>query len=443
MVEEVKREKLLTIYAFLVMDFIQILFVSLLYLDDSTPLVVGIDFSRSNPLTSISLFFGILALQIIMVYYMAYQTLRKDDLVELSPTYDVDIDWKCRYSRDSIVEWTEDLAKRSGVRVKKIYLMNSPLPNAFTFSLPLIGSVVVVHSNTLEVLNEEEVKAIITHELGHIKNKDSLVQIFTRMPSFFVDLIYLYVYIRLGLSIVNAFLNIGDLYLAGIRLLALGAFFLLSRILAYISRYFMQKGSRAAELMGDYHAASVLGHEATINALIRLGQRVEAITVLFEEINWLESLNPERSGAITRAELLRMITQYPLDGIDEVNAREVAPNVFLSTRLKHMREVYGVEFTDDQIQKAVEPAVTSLREKRTKEKGDSETEKEPPTIDWRDVDYDEDKRLSKQELTDLLKLLRENPQKMLFDQEVGVNLHTMDHPDFRRRILFIADEFGM
>jgi hypothetical protein len=344
--------------------------------------------------------------------------------------------------RDDIVGWIRALAKRSEVNVNRIYLMNSPLPNAFTFSLPFIGSVVVVHSNTLEVLNEEEVQAIITHELGHIKNNDSLISIFTRMPSTFVDLIYLYVYIRLVLAFATS-LALGDFYSAGLRLLALGAFFLLSKILASLSRYFMQKGSRAAELLADYHAASVFGHEATINALIRLGQRVEAITVLFEEISWLESLNPERSGSLSRPELLRMITQYPLDGIDEVNARKVAPNVFLTTRLKHMRNVYGVEFSDDQIQTAVEPAVTSLHEKRKEVKRLSEPSKATQTIDWRMVDYDKDKRLSEKELNDLLKLLRENPQKMLFDQEVGVNLHTMDHPDFRRRVLFIADQFGL
>lgn len=443
MVAEVKREKIVAIYAFLIMDFVQILFVSLLYLDETTLFVVGIDFSRSNPLVSISLFFAIIVMQIILVYFTAVQTLRQGDLVELHPTYDTETVWKGRYSRESIVNWTLNLAKKSGVSVSKVYLMNSPLPNAFTFSLPFLGSVVVVHSNTLEVLNEAEVKAIITHELGHIKNQDSIIQIFTRMPSFFVDLIYLYVYFRIGLGVVNAVLISGDLYLAGIRLVALGGFFVLSRILAAVSRFFMQKASRAAELLSDYHAASVLGQEATINALIRLGQRVETITVLIDEIRWLESLNPERTGTIANAELMRMITQYPLDGIDEVNAREVAPDVFLSTRLTHMRKVYGVELSDEQIRKAVEPAIPGLHKKRAKDEPDSEPLKEPQTVDWRKVDYDKDRRLSKEELADLLKMLRENPQKMLFDREVGVNFHTLGHPDFRRRVLFIADEFGM
>jgi heat shock protein HtpX len=442
MVEEIKREKMLAIYAFLIIDFLQILFVSILYLDDSTPLVVGIDFSRSTPLTSVSLFFAIVGMQVFMIYYIAYKTMQKTDLVELLPEYDERAEWKCRYSRNRIVEWTRSLAEKSSVTVEKIYLMESPLPNAFTFSLPFIGSVVVVHSNTLEVLNAEEVQAIIAHELGHIKNRDSIVNIFTRMPSFFVDLIYIYVYIRLVLAILTSAL-IGDFYLAGIRVVALVAFFLLSRIFAALSRYFMQKGSRAAELLGDYHAASVLGHEATINALIRLGQRVEAITALFEEINWLESLNPERTGSITRGELLRIITQFPLDGIDEVNAREIAPNLFLSTRLKHMRKIYGVELSDEQIQKAVQPAVASLHEKRVEGKNESQPLKMTQTIDWRMFDYNEDRRLSDEELRGLLKQLRENPQKMLFDQEVGLTFHTMDHPDFRRRILFIAEEFDL
>jgi hypothetical protein len=64
-------------------------------------------------------------------------------------------------------------------------------------------------------------------------------------------------------------------------------------------------------------------------------------------------------------------------------------------------------------------------------------------VDWRKVDYNKDQRLSTEELIALLKILRDNPKKMLFDSEVGENLLTLDHPNFRRRVLFIADEFGL
>jgi Zn-dependent protease with chaperone function len=443
MIEDVNKEKWTAIYAFLIMDFLQILLVSILTMDETTPLVVGIDLTQSDPLVSFSLFVGISFAQVLLLYLVAGRTLRQPGLVELYPRYDEDEEWHGRYTRKEIVDWILELAKKSDVTVKRIYLMNSPLPNAFTFSLPLFGSVVVVHSNTLDVLNRPEVKAIITHELGHIKNRDSVVQLLARMPSFFVDIIYLYIYLRLGLAAATAIVAQGNPYLAGTRLLVLAGFFVLSRFLTLISRIFMQKASRSAELMSDYHAASVLGYEVTINALIRLGQRVEAITALIEEIRWLESLNPERSAPISNPELMNMITQYPLDEIDESNAREVAPYVFLTTRLRHLREIYGVNLEDSDIERAVKPAVSTLRSKRADSRTDTEMQREGQTIDWRKVDLDDDRRLSGAELAELLKILRDNPQKMMFTREVGVNMLILDHPDFRRRVLFIANEFGL
>jgi len=270
------------------------------------------------------------------------------------------------------------------------------------------------------------------------------------MPSFFIDIIYLYVYVRLGLGVANAAV-IGDLITAGVRVIVLLLFFGLSRFLMLISQLLMQKGSRQAELLSDYHAADIVGVETTINALIRLGQRVEALSALINEIRWLESLNPERTGAVSQAELIRMITQYPLDGIDEANAKQMAPGVFLSTRLKHMRAVYGVQFSDDQIKIAVAPATVFLQEKRAEfEKEAKKTERKKlkdrtttETVDWRKVDYDGDRRLSKEELQDLLELLRSNPNALMFTNELGMNLLAVDHPDFRKRVLTIADSFGI
>jgi Zn-dependent protease with chaperone function len=378
-----------------------------------------------------------------MLYISAAQMMRSPDLIELYPRFNKENPWKRKFSRDDIVKWTLELAKKSEVSVKKIFLMASPLPNAYTFSLPLIGSIVVVHSNTLDVLNEGEMQAIIAHELGHIKNRDTIVTILTRMPSFFIDIIYLYIYIRLILAISDSLLVNVNPFTTAVRAIVLLTFFILSRLLALLSKIFMQRASRAAELMSDYHAASVIGQEATINGLIRLGQRVEAISVLVDEIRWLESLNPERTGPISNPELLRMITQYPLDGIDERNAREIAPGIFLSTKLNHLKEVYGVSLSDDQINAAVEPAIPPLLKTRSEITHLPETIKEGKVVDWRKVDYDGDRRLSSQEITDLLKLLRSQPNKMMFDMEVGVNMLILDHPDFRRRVLFIADEFGL
>jgi len=443
-IEEVTKRKWMALYAFLILDIVQIAFVSVLYLDEANPLVVSIDFSRFDPFTSFTLLIGISLLQLFLVYYVAISMQRSPDLLRLYPEYKAPDVWLCQYSRDQIVDWTLETARLSGVSVGRIYLMKSPVPNAFTFSLPLMGSIIAVHSNILEVLRPEEVKAIIAHELGHIKNRDSIIQILARMPAFFIDTIYLYVYVRLALALSDALFATGDFILAGIRILVLFAFFGLSRFLATVSMFLMQKGSREAELLSDYHAAEVIGAEQTINGLIRLGQRSEAISVLIDEIRWLESLNPERGGVVTQKELIRMIEQYPLDGIDENNAREMAPWIFLATRLKNMRAVYGVALSDEQIRIAVEPAMQFLEDKKPqKEEPSEKQDKTPKTIDWRTVDYDGNRRLSNEELKDLLELLRTNPKKLMFDSEVGRNFMALSHPDFRRRVLTIADAFEL
>ncbi|MHA2140372.1 MAG: M48 family metallopeptidase [Candidatus Thorarchaeota archaeon] len=445
-IEVVTRRKWIAFYTFLILDFLQILLVSVLYLDElNNPFIVGIDFTRFDPGASLTLLVGISLLQLFLVYYMAIAMQRSPDLLRLYPDYESPDEWVCQYSRNEIVEWTHETAKMSGVTVNRIYLMKSPLPNAFTFSLPFMGSIIAVHSNILDVLQPEEVKAIVAHEVGHIKNRDSIIQILARMPAFFIDTIYIYVYVRIALGISNALFVYGDVMLAGIRVLVLLAFFGLSRFLAAVSAFLMQKASREAELLSDYHAAEIIGAEQTINGLIRLGQRTEAVSVLIGEIQWLESLNPERSGAVTKKELIRMIEQYPLDGIDEANAREMAPWVFLATRLKHMREVYGVDLSDQQIKAAIKPAMDFLEDKRPEkeEQPQEEEDQTPKTIDWRSVDYDGDRRLSNDELRDLLELLRTNPKKLMFDSEVGKNLMALSHPDFRRRVLTIADSFGL
>jgi hypothetical protein len=206
----------------------------------------------------------------------------------------------------------------------------------------------------------------------------------------------------------------------------------------------MQKASRDAELLGDLHAARIIGAEPTINALIRLGQRYEVIAVLVDEIKWLESLNPERTNPVSLLELIHMIMSYPLDGIEEDIARQAAPWIFLSTRLRNMREVYRLSLTDNQIKESVTPAVDFLLSARAKSIAlDQKLDEELDTIDWRDVDYDGDRRLSSEELADLLSILRNNPAKLMFDSEIGKNILMLDHPDFRSRLIFLADIFNM
>ncbi len=69
----------------------------------------------------------------------------------------------------------KDLATKSGVSMPKLATVPNPTPNAFTFGRTSSSAVLAVHEGLLNQLNEDEVKGVIAHELGHIKHKDYIV----------------------------------------------------------------------------------------------------------------------------------------------------------------------------------------------------------------------------------------------------------------------------
>ncbi|MFH1450043.1 MAG: zinc metalloprotease HtpX [bacterium] len=69
----------------------------------------------------------------------------------------------------------EDLTLKSSLPLPKIYLIESDTPNAFATGRNPSHAAVAVTSGILNILNEEELKGVIAHELSHIKNRDILI----------------------------------------------------------------------------------------------------------------------------------------------------------------------------------------------------------------------------------------------------------------------------
>jgi len=61
------------------------------------------------------------------------------------------------------------LAKKAGLESPRLYLKDEYIPNAYSF-----GNTIVLSLGLFEVLDESEVVAVAAHELGHIKNRDTL-----------------------------------------------------------------------------------------------------------------------------------------------------------------------------------------------------------------------------------------------------------------------------
>jgi heat shock protein HtpX len=72
-------------------------------------------------------------------------------------------------------EIVETLASRAGVPKPKVFLMESPAPNAFATGRSPRRAVVAVTRGLLNVLDRNELEGVLAHELGHVINRDMLI----------------------------------------------------------------------------------------------------------------------------------------------------------------------------------------------------------------------------------------------------------------------------
>ena len=67
------------------------------------------------------------------------------------------------------------LAQREGMPMPKIYLIQSPQPNAFATGRNPSHAAVAVTTGIVELMDHAELEGVLAHELSHVKNRDILI----------------------------------------------------------------------------------------------------------------------------------------------------------------------------------------------------------------------------------------------------------------------------
>lgn len=81
--------------------------------------------------------------------------------------------------RMGIYALTADLARNAGLPEPKVYLIDTPQPNAFATGRNPDNAAVAVTTGLMRSLNREELAGVIAHELAHIRNRDTAIMTVT------------------------------------------------------------------------------------------------------------------------------------------------------------------------------------------------------------------------------------------------------------------------
>lgn len=66
----------------------------------------------------------------------------------------------------------QEIAQRLGITMPEVWIYDSPDPNAFATGPSKNNSMVAISTGLLQNLKEDEVKAVLAHEMGHVYNVD-------------------------------------------------------------------------------------------------------------------------------------------------------------------------------------------------------------------------------------------------------------------------------
>ena len=206
-------------------------------------------------------------------------------------------------------EMVADLAIKSGIPKPKIGISETSIPNAFAYGKSKRDGHICVTRGILNLLNENELKAVLGHEMSHIRHRDMVVMTLLSV----VPLICYWIFISTLFSDGDR-----DSGTAIIGIGALAAYFVGNLIVLFVSRvreYYADAGSVELGNSPNYLASALykLVYGSARVSKDELKQ-VEGLKAFFandisdarNEIDDLRSMDLDKDGTISESELAQI-----------------------------------------------------------------------------------------------------------------------------------------
>jgi heat shock protein HtpX len=147
----------------------------------------------------------------------------------------------------------QEIAQRLRIKMPEVWVYESEDPNAFATGPTKNSAMVAVSTGLLNNLHEQEIKAVLAHEMGHVFNGDMFTTtVLVGLMNTFVYFISRFVYRQLA---------------ERNEALAFGVYFALQLVLSFLAMIPISWYSRRREFGADAFAAKVYGRDAMISAL--------------------------------------------------------------------------------------------------------------------------------------------------------------------------------